>query len=145
MTSSPPPTQKGKGQKPKSSRKSNMKAFRKNEGKGWKKPNAQANVGGRATSSQATKPSGCFIYNGPHRVRDCPRKDNAIIAIDRENNGSKALTRANPLQLLNVIPGEVTHKGLMYVELLTNGQKIVAMVDSRATRNFISTRETTRL
>ena len=33
----------------------------------------------------------------------------------------------------------------MYVELLTGGQKIVALVDNRATHNFISTRETARL
>ena len=33
----------------------------------------------------------------------------------------------------------------MYVELQTGGQKIVALVDSGATHNFILTRETTRL
>ena len=77
-------------------------------------------MGERATSSQATKPSRCFIYDGPHRVRDCPRKEklNAVIAEDGENFRS---------------------------ELLTGGQKIVSLVDSGATHNFISTRETTRL
>ena len=40
---------------------------------------------------------------------------------------------ANPLQLLNDIRAKATHKGLMYVELLIGGQKIVALVDSRAT------------
>ena len=53
--------------------------------------------------------------------------------------------RANPLQLLNAIRAKTTHKVLMYVELLTGGQKIVALVDNGATYNFISTRETTRL
>ena len=33
----------------------------------------------------------------------------------------------------------------MYVELLTGGQKIMALVDNRATHNFILTRETARL
>ena len=104
-------------------------------------------MGERATSSQATKPSRCFIYDGPHRVRDCPRKEklNAVIAEDGENFRSEVPTRANPLLLLNAIRVEATHKGLMYVELLTGGQKIVSLVDSGATHNFISTRETTRL
>ena len=53
--------------------------------------------------------------------------------------------RAKPLQLLNAIRSEATHKGLMYVELLTGGQKIVALVDSGATHNFILARETIRL
>ena len=67
------------------------------------------------------------------------------MAEDRENDGAEVPIRANPLQLLNVIRAEVTHKGLMYVELLTDGQKIVALVDSGATNNFVSTKEVARL
>ena len=33
----------------------------------------------------------------------------------------------------------------MYIELLTGGQKIMALVDSGVTHNFILTRETTKL
>ena len=104
-------------------------------------------MGERATVSQATRPTGCYIYDGPHRARDFPKKEklNAIIAEDGENSGSKVPTRANPIQLLNVIRAETTHKGLMYFELLTSGQKIVALVDNGATHNFISTRATARL
>ena len=47
-----------------------------------------------------------------------------------ENNEVEGPIRANPLQLLNVIRAEVTHRGLMYIELLTGGQKIMALVDS---------------
>ena len=62
-------------------------------------------MGERATSSQATRSSRCFIYDGPHRVRDCSRKEklNAIITEDGENSGSEASMRANPFQLLNAI------------------------------------------
>ena len=103
-------------------------------------------MGERATSSQATRPSGYYIYDGPHRAIDCPKKKklNAIIVEYEENNGSEVPTRANPLRLLNSIRVEATHKGLMYVKLLTGGQKIVTLVDSGATHNFISTRETAR-
>ena len=104
-------------------------------------------MGERGTSSQTTRPSGCYIYDGPHRTRDCPKKErlNKIIAEDGEDNGAEVLTRANPLQLLNAILAEVTHRGLMYIELLTGGQKIVALVDSRVTHNFVSTKEADRL
>ena len=39
----------------------------------------------------------------------------------------------------------MTHRGLMYVELLIGMQKIVALVDSGATHNFVSTKEAARL
>ena len=104
-------------------------------------------MGERPTSSQATRLSRCFICDGPHRSRDCPRKEklNAIIVEDGENSRTEAPMRANPLQLLNVIQAEATHRGLMYIELMAGGPKIVALVDSGATHNFLSPRETTRL
>ena len=146
VTSSPTPTQKGKGKKQESSQKSESKTSKTSGGKGWKKHDTQAKVGERAISSQATKPSGCYIYDGPHRARDCPKKKklNAIIVEDGENNGSEAPARANPLRLLNAIRVEATHKGLMYIKSLTGGQKIVTLVGTRATHNFISKRETAR-
>ena len=51
LTSSPTPTQKRKGQKQDSNRKTNPKTFKKSEGKGWKRPDMQAKVGEMATSS----------------------------------------------------------------------------------------------
>ena len=80
-------------------------------------------MGERGTSSQTTRPSGCYICDRPHRVRDCQKKEklNAIIAEDGENDGAEVPIRANPLQLLNAIQVEVAHRGLIYVELLTGG------------------------
>ena len=81
-------------------------------------------MGKRETSLQTTKSSGCFICDRPHRARDCLRKENlnAIIDEDGENIETEAPMRAkNPLQLLNVILAKVTHRGLMYLELLTCG------------------------
>ena len=111
VISSSTPTQKGKGQKQESSWKLESKTSKTSGGKGWKKPDTQAKVGERATSSQATRPSGCYICDGPHQARDCPRKEkfNAIIAKEGENRGLKVPMRANPLQLLNAIQAEATH------------------------------------
>ena len=93
-------------------------------GKGWKKPqDLQAKVGERGTSSQTTRPSGCYICDGPRRARDCPKKErlNALMEEGGEDSEAEVPTRANPLQLLNAIRAEATHRGLMYVELLTGG------------------------
>ena len=88
VTSSSTPTQKGKGQNKESNRKSKTKTS-KSGGKGWKKPrDMQAKVGEKGTSSQTTRPSGCFICDGPHRARDCSKKEklNALMAEDGEDN-----------------------------------------------------------
>ena len=147
VTSSSTPTQKGKGHNKESNRKSYAKTS-KSGGKGWKKPHdTQVKVEEKGTFSQTTRPSGCFICDGPHRARDCPKKKklNVLMAEDGEDSGAEVLTRANPLQLLNAMRAEAIHRGLMYVELLTGGQKIVALVDSGATHNFVSTKEEARL
>ena len=147
VTSSSTPTQKGRGQNKESNRNSDGKTS-KSGGKGWKKPpDMQAKVGEKGTSSQSTRPSRCFICDGPHRARDCPKKEklNALMAEDGEDSEAEVPTRANPLQLLNAMRAEATHRGLMYVELLNEGQKIVALVDSGATHNFVSTKEAARL
>ena len=52
----------------------------------------------------------------------------------------------NPLQLLNAISGEnQPQKTLMHVQVLLNGIRVKAMVDSGATHNFIATSEASRL
>ena len=40
---------------------------------------------------QTSKPSGCFICQGPHRARDCPRRENvsALQTVRRENVSNK--------------------------------------------------------
>ena len=52
----------------------------------------------------------------------------------------------NPLQLLNAISGETLRKKtLMLVQVLINGIRVKAMVDSSATHNFFATSEALRL
>ena len=65
---------------------------------------------------------------------------------DKGESDLKTPLRVNPLQLLNVINGEtLVQKSLRYVHVVVNGVQVKALVDSGATHNFVTTRETTRL
>ena len=93
--------------------------------------------------------AGCFIYNGPHRAKDCPKREKLsalVTADDKGDSYSKTPPRVNPLQLLNVINGEtLVQKSLIHVHAVVNGVQVKALVDNGTTRNFIATREATRL
>ena len=65
---------------------------------------------------------------------------------DKASTDSNSPSRVNPLQLLNAISGEIpTHKTLIHVQVLINGIRVKAMVDSGATHNFVATSEASRL
>ena len=62
-----------------------------------------------------------------------------------EGSESEVTPRMNPLQLLNAIQAQPNHKGLIHIEVELSDQKVVALVDSGATHNFVATRAITRL
>ncbi|GAV78384.1 hypothetical protein CFOL_v3_21852 [Cephalotus follicularis] len=120
MKSSDGPSSSGKA-KPKEKGKQN-----KDKGAG-KKSNDPSGKG-KAKASEDWKEkkanSGCFICEGPHRARDCPRRGalNAMIA-QGENGGnaySEAPTRVAPLQLINALRA-VPPSGLLYVNTSVQG------------------------
>lgn len=88
--------------------------------------------------------AGCFICQGPHRARDCPKKEklNALVTEEEETDSDGGPSRVNPLQLLNAIKAESDgpQKGLMYVKTLINKKVVYAMVDTGASHNFIAKR-----
>ena len=92
---------------------------------------------------------GCFICNGPHRAKDCPKREKLsalVTADDKANTNSDSPSRVNPLQLLNAINGEnQPQKTLMHVQVLLNGIRVKAMADNGATHNFVATSEASRL
>lgn len=61
--------------------------------------------------------SGCFIYNGPHRVKDCSKREklNALRLEGNDDNLDDALSRVNPIQLMNAIT--MLQHGLMYIQV----------------------------
>ncbi|RVW19037.1 Retrovirus-related Pol polyprotein from transposon 17.6 [Vitis vinifera] len=122
---------------------------------GWKKQGKKSTVGGNPVEKttkfvqQTTRMARCFICNGPHRARDCPKREKLstlVSANDKGDSDSETIPRVNPLQLLNVINGETpVQKSLMHVHAVVNGVQVKALVDSGATHNFVATREATRL
>ncbi|RVW98465.1 Transposon Tf2-8 polyprotein [Vitis vinifera] len=92
---------------------------------------------------------GCFICNGPHRAKDCPKREKLSALVTAEDKGDsdpETPPRVNPLQLLNVIHGETpVQKSLMHIHAIVNGVKVKALVDSGATHNFVATKEAARL
>ncbi|XP_059663489.1 uncharacterized protein LOC132309170 [Cornus florida] len=117
---------------------------KKDKGSGFVK--AKANYNNKGSSSR-TKPNyGCFICNGPHRVRDCPKREklSAIVADSKGDSDSESgPTRVNPLQMLNALTEEQSMelKGVMFIQVTLNGKEVLAMVDTGATHNFIAQRE----
>ena len=61
-----------------------------------------AKKGGGDSSNKKNK--GCFLCDGPHYARDCPKKEKlGALCAEDEAEPSEAPTRMNPLQLLNAL------------------------------------------
>ncbi|KAK2975727.1 hypothetical protein RJ640_010786 [Escallonia rubra] len=60
-------------------------------------------------------------------------------------NPEKSLTGEKPKDMLPKKKGDVPGEGLMYVDIKVNGKAIMAMVDTGATHNYISSTEVERL
>ena len=127
-----------------------------------KKNNGQSKT--KQGNPEGKKSSGCFICDGPHRARECPKREklNALVK-ETEGESSKvseaeaAAARMNPLQLLNnteveveeelacILRGEFYQGGLMCAKVKLNGVEMRAMIDTGATVNLVEVNLVPRL
>ena len=87
----------------------------------------------------------CFLCDGPHWVRDCPKRKALNAMIEEKEKEDNA--HVGSLQLLNtlkakLVPTTPQSRGLMCVEALVNGNATKALVDAGAIHNFVSEDET---
>ena len=92
----------------------------------------------------------CFLCDGPHWARECPKRKALSAMIDRETEQEGDDTHMGSMQLLNALKAKQAKKQpqskvLMYVEAKVNGMSTKAMIDTGATHNFVSEEVARRL
>ena len=78
----------------------------KQQKKTWGNKNKGESSTSQTSKEQPKLNAGCFICNGPHRARDCLKREklNAIVAEDGSGQSDEEVpSRMNPLQLLNAL------------------------------------------
>ncbi|CAL1415135.1 unnamed protein product [Linum trigynum] len=114
-------------------------------------------------SHKVEKPLTCFLCDGPHRVRNCPRKHklSAMKAVLAECSSSEEEAEATPrvepyvakigcMKRLSAIklkeePPHPEQHGQCFVEAKLNQRKTKALVDTRASCNLLDVDEVQRL
>ena len=124
------------------------------DGKKWKDGSSKEGMRVNENSiskfsySQGTgKVQGCFICNGPHRARECPKgeKLNALVAGDEsgsESDQEDHHIHASPLVLLNTLSlvEADSCEELIFIKVKVNGRHLTALIDMGATNNFVAER-----
>ena len=135
------------GYKSKTNGSRKQKAARKpsDQTKGKKKGNA-ATLRADDTSQngqQTSKPIRCFICQGPHRARDCPRRENVSSLQtarkeEQDYDSNDSTPQLNLLQVANTFHKPNFINKLMYVLVQVNGAVVRAMVDTGANECCLS-------
>lgn len=113
------------------------------------------------SSKSDTRNKGCFLCDGPHRARECPKREklNALLVEEGQTGKGQDHESGSELQLLNTIVSlnnveilatltedvDLVRQKLMQVAISVNGRDVVAMVDTGATHTVVSATVVQRL
>ncbi|ERM97773.1 hypothetical protein AMTR_s00116p00087510 [Amborella trichopoda] len=76
----------------------------------------------------------CSICKGPNRAINCPKKK-SLNTVQNMEEDEEEVVRSTPLQ----------HHTIQKIKVTLNGKEMKAMVDTRATLNFVAANETVQL
>ncbi|EOY20356.1 Uncharacterized protein TCM_045948 [Theobroma cacao] len=94
---------------------------------------------GKPSGSKEDKPKSYFLCEGPHFVRDYPKRVKLVaIASEEEEQQEDEAVRLGSMQLGVVCKGCKRAKGLMYADMVVAGQQVEALVDTGASDLFVS-------
>ena len=86
---------------------------------------------------QTSKWVGCFICRGPHRAKDCPKREKvSALQPDNDSEIGNMETRLNPIQMVNTILKSNSVFELLYMVVQVNGISVKALIDTGATKIF---------
>ncbi|KAF7821658.1 Transposon Ty3-I Gag-Pol polyprotein [Senna tora] len=110
----------------------------------------ESSKGSKEFMSGEKPPLKCFLCEGPHRARDCPKKAKLSALVKESEECEQEEAKVSSLQLLIAIKAKVEmpengRNGRMFVEAKAGDRVTKALVDCGASHNFLQVEEARRL
>ncbi|KAF7807841.1 Transposon Tf2-2 polyprotein [Senna tora] len=110
----------------------------------------ESSKGSKEFKSGEKPPLKCFLCEGPHQARDCPKKAKLSALVKELEEREQEEAKVSSLQLLSAIKAKVEmpengRNGRMFVEAKAGDRVTKALVDFGASHNFLKVEEARRL
>ena len=107
-----------------------------------KSGNGKPPAKGKFTKDGDKKKEGfaCYLCEGPHKARDCPKRNKLSAIAKEEDDESDRETHKLGSIILNSIKAKRfgKRKGLMFTDIMVAGTKVTALVDTGASDLFVA-------
>ncbi|KAF7828548.1 Transposon Ty3-I Gag-Pol polyprotein [Senna tora] len=110
----------------------------------------ESSKGSKEFKSGEKPPLKCFLCEGPHRARDCPKKAKLSALVKESEEREQEEAKVSSLQLLSAIKAKVEmpengRNGRMFVEAKAGDRVTKSLVDCGASHNFLQVEEARKL